>query len=136
MNSKKRGGFHLYSLKNRVSAFIFIADTFIQAESHTQCVINILISEHIIKDDKEFYQQMKNPLSKKYIEGFIEQIENQSVFGEFNIYHGRMAVIVFDKLNSFGIYSIKNKSKELFGDIPLYYLNLENNKRQLTELYG
>mgnify|MGYP003296897537 CR=1 FL=1 len=38
----------MYNSKNRISAFIFIEDTFVQAETHTQCVINILIAENII----------------------------------------------------------------------------------------
>ena len=88
----------MYKAKDRISAFIFLEDTFVQAESHTGCVINILIKENIVKSESEFYQNMKDNIFKKYIEHITAEIEGQSVFGELNIYNGKLSVIVFDKL--------------------------------------
>lgn len=124
----------LYKSKDRITAFIFLEDTFIQAKSHTDCVINILINEDIVKDENEFYKNMKDSVFKKYIEHITAEIEGQSVFGELNIYNGKLSVIVFDKLNSYGIKIIKEKSKELWGNIPIYYLNLETPNRVFIEL--
>ena len=124
----------MYKAKDRISAFIFLEDTFVQAESHTGCVINILIKENIVKSESEFYQNMKDNIFKKYIEHITAEIEGQSVFGELNIYNGKLSVIVFDKLNSYGIKIIKEKSKELWGNIPIYYLNLETPNRVFIEL--
>ena len=124
----------LYKSKDRISAFIFMEDTFIQARSHTDCVINILISEDIVKDEREFYKNMKDNVFKKYIEHLTAEIEGQSVFGELNICNGRLSIIVFDKLNRFGFESIKRKSKELWGDLPIYYLNLETATKTFIEL--
>lgn len=124
----------LYKTKNRITAFIFLEDTFIQAKSHTECVINILIKEEIVKDESEFYKNMKDNLFKKYIEHLTAEIEGQSVFGELNVYNGRLSVIVFDKLNRFGLECIKKKSKELWGELPIYYLNLDSANKTFIEL--
>lgn len=125
----------MYNSKNRISAFIFIEDTFIQAETHTQCVINILIAENIVPDSKTFYKQMRDSLFKKYVEHLTAQIEGQSVFGEIGIYNGKVSVVVFDRLNTHGIDSIRKAAKPTMGDVPIYYLNLNTSNRILVELH-
>ena len=124
----------LYRSKDRITAFIFLEDTFIQAKSHTDCVINILINEEIVKDENEFYKNMKDNMFKKYIEHLTAEIEGQSVFGELNIHNGKLSLIVFDKLNRFGLEIIRKKSRELWGDIPIYYLNLNSTHKTVIEL--
>lgn len=125
----------LYKLKNRISAFIFLENRFVQAETHTLCVIDILKSEKIVKDERDFNKQMRDKFTKTYIEHLTSEIENQSIFGEIAIHNGRVSLIVFDRLNRYGLDSIKAKSKEVFGDVPIYYLNLNTTNRVLMELY-
>ncbi len=137
-NKCKRGGFILYSLKNRISAFVFLEDTFVQAPSHSQCVMNILIGERIIRSEDEYYHLMKQPNTQKQLQQIIKEIENRSVFGELTLYKGRLAIIVFDELSSYGIYTIKNATKGVMGDLPIYYLNLneDSKNKHLKELHG
>lgn len=79
---------------------------------------------------------MKNPFKKKDIEYWVEEIEHNSVFGELTIFNGKLAIVVFDKLNNFGFRAIKDKSLEIFGDLPIYYLNVANPNRCVVELFG
>ena len=124
----------MYKSKNRPSAFIFLEDTFIQADTHTECIINILIAEDIIPDEKTFYKQMKDDMFKKYIEHLTAEIEGQSVFGEIGIHNGKVSIVVFDRLNLHGITSIKSAAKSILGDVPIYYLNLNTPNRVLVEV--
>ena len=125
----------MYKSKDRLSAFIFLEDTFIQADTHTECVINILIAEDIVPDEKTFYKKMKDDIFKKYIEHLTAEIEGQSVFGEIGIYNGKVSVVVFDRLNIHGINSIREQAKKILGDVPIYYLNLNTPNRVLVKLH-
>ena len=119
-----------YSLDNRLNAFIFIENEFIQNDTHTDCVICFLINKKLILNEKRFFKMLKHKHKKIILNNWLKQIEDNSVFGEIAIFDNKISLIVFDDLSRFGLEALKLKAFEKFGDIPILYAKYDKNSSQ------
>lgn len=127
-----------YSLEqNRVSAFIFIEEKFFSHKYHTECVTEFLKSKKLINTDEELYKMLKNNQKEHIARKWIEQIENNCIFGEIATIKGETSIVVFDKLTSYGLEAIKKEGLKQFGVNKIVfarYIGLPNNKFEFIEI--
>ena len=113
----------IYNPKTRIAAFIFVENDLYLAPTHTECIIELLISKKIIKNEKQFYKILhsENKKNKLLIEDWMQEIENNSIFGELSYYDRVLTAIAFDNLTTEGFNSLISILYPKYGQIPIYY---------------
>lgn len=105
-----------YSLKeNRVTAFIFIEGNFYSHKYHTECVTEFLKKKGLINNEEELYSMLKTKSKEHIARKWIEQIEDNCIFGEVANINNSLAVVVFDRLTDYGLELIKEQAIKKFG---------------------
>lgn len=127
-----------YSLdKNRVTAFIFIEGSFYSHKYHTECVTEFLKKKGLIKKEEELYSMLKTKKKEHIARRWIEQIEDNCIFGEIANINNSLAVVVFDRLTDYGLELIKEQAINDFGIDRIVYARYTGNsicKFQFIEL--
>ena len=123
--------------KNRVTAFIFIEGEFYSHEYHTECVTEFLKKKGVIKTEKELYQMLKNKKKEHIARRWMEQIEENCVFGEVAHIDNKLAIVVFDNLTEYGLEKMKTQALITFGIDNLIFARFTgkpNNRFQFITL--
>ena len=107
--------------KNRVTAFIFIEGEFYSHEYHTECVTEFLKKKGVIKTEKELYQMLKNKKKEHIARRWMEQIEENCVFGEVAHIDNKLAIVVFENITEIGLEKNKTKAIKNFGKYNLIF---------------
>ena len=113
--------------KNRVTAFIFIEGEFYSHEYHTECVTEFLKKKGVIKTEKELYQILKNKKKEHIARRWMEQIEENCVFGEVAHIDNKLAIVVFDNLTEYGLEKMKTQALITFGIDNLIFARFTGN---------
>ncbi|WP_368263010.1 hypothetical protein [Clostridium disporicum] len=113
--------------KNRVTAFIFIEGEFYSHEYHTECVTEFLKKKGVIKTEKELYQMLKNKKKEHIARRWMEQIEENCVFGEVAHIDNKLAIVVFDNLTEYGLEKMKTQALITFGIDNLIFARFTGN---------
>ena len=113
--------------KNRVTAFIFIEGEFYSHEYHTECVTEFLKKKGVIKTEKELYQMLKNKKKEHIARRWMEQIEENCVFGEVAHIDNKLAIVVFDNLTDYGLEKMKTQALITFGIDNLIFARFTGN---------
>lgn len=127
-----------YSLKeNRVTAFIFIEGRFYSHKYHTECVTEFLKEKGVIKKEEELYSMLNKKDKELIARKWIQQIEDNCIFGELSNINNSLAVVVFDNLTDHGIKIMKEQAINKFGInriVYARYIGNTNCKFQFIEL--
>lgn len=127
-----------YSLdNNRITAFIFIEEQFYSHKYHTECVTEFLKKKGLIEKEEDLYNMLKDKHKEKTARKWIEEIEDNCIFGEIANIDNLLSVVVFDKLTDYGVELIKEQGLKDFGIDRVIYARYTGNsayKFQFIEL--
>lgn len=127
-----------YSLdNNRITAFIFIEEKFYSHKYHTECVTEFLKEKKLIKKEEDLYKMLKDKNKEHIARKWIEEIEDNCIFGEVANINNLLSIVVFDTLTEYGIEIIKEQALKDFGIDRLIYARYTGNnvcKFQFIEL--
>lgn len=115
---------------NRIIAFIYIEGEFFTQKFHTECVTGYLKEKKLINKDEELYLMLKDKKEEHIARKWIEQIENNCIFGELANYNNENVLIVFDELTELGKRNIKEKGFAKFGTKKILYAQYVGDNNQ------
>lgn len=123
-----------YQPYNRINAFIYIENELYIGETHTECILKILLKKGVVKNEKQFYRMLKRQQQNHKLQSWSNYIQSNSIFGEFSYMNRKEHAIVFDELTDYGIERLAVKLREYHKKVDIIYAKYNHMAQSHYEL--